>query len=64
MTAEQGQRDAPSKVAAWPSFGRGEEQSDVELVKGYTKAAEQGDADAQFYLGRMYEQGRGVEQSD
>ncbi|KAF9334261.1 hypothetical protein BGZ91_010922, partial [Linnemannia elongata] len=43
--------------------GNGVEQSDIEAVKWFTKAAEQGEAVAQSNLGSMYKQGRGVEQS-
>ncbi|KAF9151691.1 hypothetical protein DFQ26_001159 [Actinomortierella ambigua] len=44
--------------------GQGVDQSDIEAVKWYTKAAEQGYASAQFNIGVMYERGQGVDQGD
>ncbi|KAF9302313.1 hypothetical protein BGZ91_009359, partial [Linnemannia elongata] len=56
MAAEQWQRGAPSKVAAWYSFGRGVGQSNVGSAKWYTKAA------GQSNIGAML--GQGVDQND
>ncbi|KAG0260131.1 hypothetical protein DFQ27_003740 [Actinomortierella ambigua] len=62
--AERGGARAQFIVGSMYEQGRGVEQSDVEAVKWYTKAAGQGNPQAQNNLGRMYLDGRGVEQSD
>ena len=59
-----GDKDARYYLGEIYYNGRGVEQSYVEAMKWYRKAAEQGSPEAQCRLGGIYETGRGVKQSD
>lgn len=60
--AEKGNAKAQNRLGTYYELGLSTEQSDVEAVKWFRKAAEQGYGEAQFNLGEMYERGRGVPQ--
>ncbi|KAG0270112.1 hypothetical protein DFQ27_000413 [Actinomortierella ambigua] len=64
QAAEGGDARAQFNVAKMYLNGRGVEQSVVEAVKWYTRAASQGHQMAQNNLGWMYDVGNGVEQDD
>ena len=62
VRAEQGDKDAQSRLGSVYYYGQGVRQDYAEAVRWYRKAADQGDAKAQFSVGVLYHQGKGVPQ--
>ncbi|MFU8790377.1 MAG: J domain-containing protein [Methylobacter sp.] len=58
--AQQGHREAQTKLCYMYAIGKGVAQSYISAIDWCYKAAKQGDVTAQYNLGLMYEKGQGV----